>query len=356
MKRGMTYAEAGVDIEAGDRLAGKFAAEMRRTFGPRVIRNEGGFAGLLSLDYDRKLFAKNYKHPVLVASTDGVGTKLEVAQLAGQHRGVGVDLVAMCVNDIVVQGATPLFFLDYVATGKVEGETLLEVVKGVADGCEEAGCALLGGETAEMPGFYKGGQYDLAGFVVGVVEKDRVVDGSRMEPGDVVLGLESSGVHSNGYSLVRQALLGDGKKALGGHEERLGRTLGEELLAPTRIYVRSVLKLLAGYKVKRVVRALAHITGGGIAGNLVRVLGPGCTAEIFKGRWPVQPIFGLIQEAGGVEEEEMYRVFNMGIGMVAVVAPHFAAAAARSLTRSGEKVHVIGRIVRGKNEVALVEG
>ncbi|MFH0964924.1 MAG: phosphoribosylformylglycinamidine cyclo-ligase [Planctomycetota bacterium] len=351
----MTYAQAGVDIEKADRLVDSFIGQMRRTFGPRVVDNPGGFAGLFSLDYDRKLFARNFRRPLLAATTDGVGTKLEVAQMMNVHDTVGIDLVAMSVNDLVVQGAEPLFFLDYIATGEIRDEVLVDVLKGIVAGCEIAGCALLGGETAEMPGFYRKGQYDLAGFAVGVVEAPKLLNGANMLPGDVVLGLASSGLHSNGYSLVRKVLLAEGAEALRRPVPELGLTLGEELLKPTRIYVRSLLKLLSGYRVKKVVRAFAHVTGSGLPGNLERVLGPSCRAEIVKGSWPVPPIFGIIQKAGDIEDAEMLRTFNMGVGMVVVVAPHFAASAARTLKRSGETVHEIGRIVEGERGVVLID-
>jgi len=352
---GWTYAKAGVDIEGADRVVDAYRGHVLRTFGPRVLANEGGFAGLFSLDYDRRLFARNYKHPILAAATDGVGTKLEVAQLAGRHRVVGVDLVAMCVNDLVVVGAEPLFFLDYVAAGKLDERVPPEVVAGIADGCVQAGAALIGGETAEMPDFYRKDQYDLAGFAVGVVEKTRILTGGGIEPGDVILGLESTGLHSNGFSLVRKVLLPNKRRDLDKVYPEVGVTLEGELLRPTRIYVRSLLKLLAKYKVKRVVKAFAHITGGGLPGNVARVLPEGCRAEIAVGRWPVPPIFDVIAREGDVDQAEMFRTFNMGIGMVVVMAPHFAHSAAKTLRRAGEKVHVIGRIVAGRRDVKLVK-
>ena len=350
-----TYAKAGVDVDAGDRVVDAYHADVVRTFGPRVLGGKGGFAGLFSLDYDRRLFARNYKHPVLAAATDGVGTKLDIAQLAGRHRVVGIDLVAMCVNDLAVVGAEPLFFLDYVATGKINERVLPDVVAGIADGCVQAGAALIGGETAEMPDFYRKDQYDLAGFAVGVVEKSRILTGEGIEPGDVILGLESTGLHSNGFSLVRKVLLPNRRKDLDKVYPEVGITLEGELLRPTRIYVNSLLKLLGNYKIKRVVKAFAHITGGGLPGNVVRVLPEGCRAEIAVGRWPIPPIFDVIARTGDVEEAEMFRTFNMGIGMVVVMAPHFAHSAAKTLRRSGEKVHVIGRIVAGKRTVKLVK-
>ena len=350
---GWTYAKAGVDIEAADGFVDAMQRHVTRTFGPRVVPNKGGFAGLFSLDYDRRLFARNYKHPILAAATDGVGTKLDVAIRARRHRTVGIDLVAMCVNDLVVQGAEPLFFLDYIATSRLDPQVLLDVVAGVADGCEDSGCALIGGETAEMPDFYKKGHYDLAGFAVGVVEARRLLTGAGIQPGDVILGLESTGLHSNGFSLVRRLLLDEKRMPLDSVVPELGCALADELLRPTRIYVRSLLALRAKYKVKRVVKAIAHITGGGLPGNVVRVLPAGCRAEIDPKRWPMPPIFPLIQREGEIDDGEMLQTFNMGIGMVAIVAPHFAHAAAGHLRRAGEKVHVIGRITQGKRDVKL---
>jgi len=344
----LTYRAAGVDIDAGNEFVADIAHHLRSTYGPQVIENENGFAGLYSIPGQVGLFARRCKNPVLVASTDGVGTKLRVAQMAGKHDTVGIDLVAMCVNDILVQGAQPLFFLDYVATGKLERGLLVEIVKGIAEGCRQADCALLGGETAEMPGFYGPGQYDLAGFTVGMVERARLINGpQRTRPGDAVLGIASSGLHSNGFSLVRKLFFETLGMTLEQTVAELGTTLGEELLRPTRIYARPLRAVLERYRVKSVVHALAHITGGGLAGNVPRVLGRRCVARIEKGAWPRPPIFGLIQRLGEVDEAEMFRVFNMGIGMVAVVAPFYADAVCRRLERHGERVAVIGEIVQG---------
>jgi len=348
MSSGLTYRAAGVDIEAGKQAAAQIQEHLRSTYGPAVIENENGFGGLYSLPGQVGLFARRCRNPVLVAGTDGVGTKLKVAQAAGRHDTVGIDLVAMCVNDVLVQGALPLFFLDYVATGKLEPGQLAELVKGVAAGCRQADCALLGGETAEMPGFYGPGEYDLAGFAVGMVERARLIDGpARVRPGDVVLGLASSGLHSNGFSLVRKLFFETEKMAVEEHVPELGCTLGEELLRPTRIYVKAIRSVLERYRVKRVVHALAHITGGGLLENVPRVLGPRCVARIEKSAWATPPIFGLIARMGQVDEAEMFRVFNMGVGMVAVVSPYFVDSVTRRLERRGEKVAVIGEIVRG---------
>jgi len=349
MSSKLTYRAAGVDIDAGNQFVGEILHHLRSTYGPAVIDNEGGFAGLYSIPGQVGLFARRCTNPVLVAGTDGVGTKLKVAQMAGKHDTVGIDLVAMCVNDILVQGALPLFFLDYLATGKLEPRQHVEIIKGIADGCRQADCALLGGETAEMPGFYGPGEYDLAGFAVGMVERARLIEGQRRaRPGDTVLGLASTGLHSNGFSLVRKLFFEQERRRLEQLVPELGCTLGEELLKPTRIYVRSIRSVLNHYRVKGVIHALAHITGGGLVGNVPRVLGPRCVARIERASWPRPPIFELIQRLGDVDEAEMFRVFNMGIGMVAVVAPYYAEAVARRIEREGGHVAVIGEIVRGE--------
>lgn len=348
MSKGLTYRDAGVDIDAAKDFASRIQQYMRSTYGPAVIENEDGFGGLFALPGTVGLFARKCRNPVLVAGTDGVGTKLKVAQRMNQHDTVGIDLVAMCVNDVLVQGALPLFFLDYLATGKLEPEQHADIVKGIAEGCRQADCALLGGETAEMPGFYGAGEYDLAGFTVGVVERARLIDGrKRVRPGDVVLGLASAGLHSNGFSLVRKLFFEQEKMKVGQEVAELGCTLGEELLRPTRIYVPSLRRVLDRYRVKGVVHALAHITGGGLLENVPRVVGKRCVAKIKKKSWERPPVFGLIQRLGKIDEAEMFRVFNMGIGMVAIVAPYYADAIRRSLERSGEQVAVIGEVVKG---------
>ncbi len=351
----VSYKDAGVDIEKGDRFAEGIYPLMVRTFTDRVIANPGGFGALFSLDYNTRLFRQNYRHPVLVSSTDGVGTKLKVAFATGCHDTVGVDLVAMCVNDILVQGAEPLFFLDYLATGRLEAEVLHSVVAGVAEGCRLAGCSLLGGETAEMPGFYAEGEYDMAGFAVGVVEKARLIDGRNTEPGHVVIGLPSSGLHSNGYSLARRLFFEEAGLRVSDSLERFGieRTLGEELLTPTRIYVKSVRAALHHYRVKKVITGIAHITGGGLLENVPRVLPEGCGVELEAASWQRPAVFEAVQQIGGLPDEEMYRTFNMGIGLVLVVSPYYAASIMRVLEREGEAPAVIGRVVEGEREVRI---
>ncbi|KPJ52694.1 MAG: hypothetical protein AMS16_06035, partial [Planctomycetes bacterium DG_58] len=344
---------AGVSIEVGDAFVRQIQRHLRRTYGPRVVEMPKGFAGLFRLDHDRKLFAKNYKEPVLVACADGVGTKLKVAFKMGKHDTVGIDLVAMSVNDLIVQGAEPLFFLDYMVTGKLNPEIMVEVVKGIADGCAQAECALLGGETAEHPGDYPEGEYDLAGFCVGVVERRRVASTEGTEIGDVVIGLASSGLHSNGYSLVRKVFFEKAGMSVDDHVNELGGTLGRELLRPTRIYVRPVLAALNYYRIKQVIHGIAHITGGGMVGNIPRVLGGGQGVRIRKGSWPIPPIFGLVQKLGKVDEEEMFEVFNMGIGMVLIVSEYYAGAVMRRIRKFGVQPHVIGEVVRGKGDVVV---
>jgi phosphoribosylformylglycinamidine cyclo-ligase len=354
MSKALTYAQSGVDIEANDVMVDRIQSHLASTYGPRVINVPWGFAGLFRLDYDEKLFKKNYRNPVLVACTDGVGSKVQVAAKAKKFDTVGIDLVAMSVNDMLVMGAEPLFFLDYVALHKLEPDLVAQMVKGVATGCREADCALLGGETAEMPDTYRKGDFDMAGFAVGVVEKNRIIAGKSVKPGDIILGLGSSGLHSNGYALARAVCFKHARLKLTDVLDELnGTTLGEALLAPTRIYVRPILKLIAKYRVKRVVHAMAHITGNGLPGNIPRILPPDCNAVIRRSSWPRPKIFNFLQRTGPVAEEEMFRVFNMGIGYVVIAAPDFAEAAARSLIQWGQKVYNIGRITRGTGQVAL---
>lgn len=354
MSKYVTYAQAGVDIEANDVMVDSIQSSLASTYGPRVINVPWGFAGLFRLDYDEKLFKKNYRNPVLVACTDGVGSKVQVAAKAKKFDTVGIDLVAMSVNDMLVMGAEPLFFLDYVALHKLEPKLVAQMVKGVAEGCRQSDCALLGGETAEMPGTYRRGDFDMAGFAVGVVEKDKIITGKSVRPGDVVLGLRSTGLHSNGYALARNVCFNRNKLKLTDVIDELdGVTLGDALLAPTRIYVRSILKVLHQYRVKRVVHAMAHITGNGIEGNVPRVLPTDCNAVIKKSAWPRPKIFDFLQKIGPVEEEEMFRVFNMGIGYVVIVAPDFADAVATKLIECGEKVNRIGRITKGTGQVVM---
>lgn len=332
--RALDYKGAGVDIDAGNEFVRKITPLARETFRKGVLSGLGGFGALFSLS-DFK-----FKEPVLVSSTDGVGTKLKIAFRAGQHCTVGIDLVAMCANDVVVQGAEPLFFLDYLATGKLEPSVHVEILRGIAEGCKQAGCALVGGETAELPGMYRAGEYDLAGFCVGIAERSALLDGSGVKPGDAIVGLASNGLHSNGYSLVRKLFLERLRWKLERYVPELGRSLGEELLIPTRIYVRSLLQLLERVQVK----ALAHITGGGLVENLPRVLPKGCTAILRKGAWEVPPVFHLIRERGKVSEREMLRVFNNGIGMVIVLEQEAAQEAMEVLRRLGETPFLIGWI------------
>jgi phosphoribosylformylglycinamidine cyclo-ligase len=339
----LTYRDAGVDIEAGDALVDAIKPLARATDRPGTMGGLGGFGAL----FDPR--AAGFKDPVLVASTDGVGTKLKIAIEAGIHRFVGQDLVAMCVNDLVVQGAEPLFFLDYFATGKLEVAQAKEVVAGIAEGCRIAGCALVGGETAEMPGLYRGGDYDLAGFSVGAAERGTLLPRGEVAPGDVLLGLGSSGVHSNGFSLVRRVLEAAGLGLDAPAPFAAGRTLGEALLEPTRIYVKPLLALhRAG-----LLKAAAHITGGGLPGNVPRVLPDGVVAAIEARSWPVPPVFAWLAQVGGVAPEEMARVFNCGLGMVLVVGAAEADAAAAMLREAGEAVFRIGALEAGGGEAAV---
>lgn len=350
----ISYEESGVSIDANDRMVERISRSVASTHGPRVIGLENGFAGLFRLDYDEKLFKKNYRHPVLVACTDGVGTKILIAQQAGRYDTVGIDLVAMSVNDMIVQGAEPLFFLDYLAVNKLDPETVAQMVESVATGCRMADCALIGGETAEMPDIYGKDEYDMAGFAVGVVERDRVITGSSVQAGDVVLGLASSGLHSNGFSLVRHICFKKNKLNVSDRIDELdGKPLGDVLLEPTRIYVKSVIDVLHGYKVKKVVHGMAHITGGGLVGNIPRVLPKDCDCVLNRDAWQAPKIFGYLQKIGPVEEEEMFRVFNMGIGFVMIVAPDFADAISARLVKSGEQVYQIGTITEGSKKVVL---
>jgi len=354
----LTYADSGVDLDAYDAFTAGIGRLIRRTHGPRVIQNPGGFAGLFRLDYNERLFKRNYRDPVLVACTDGVGTKIRIAQQMGVYDTIGIDLVAMSINDLIVQGAEPLLFLDYLAVNAVEPHRLDAILRGIAEGCRIAGAALLGGETAEMGDLYQPGDFDLAGFAVGVVELRKAMSPLRVQPGDIVLGLASSGVHSNGYSLVRK-ILSRARLRLDGTYPELddadapGRTLGERLLAPTRIYADPIVRLQRGYKVKKVISGMAHITGGGLAQNLERVLPSRADANLDAAAWEVPAIFRFLQRRGRVEEAEMRRVFNMGIGYVLIVRPTFADAVARKLGRMGETVYPLGEIVKGSGRVHL---
>jgi phosphoribosylformylglycinamidine cyclo-ligase len=352
----VTYKESGVDIDAGDAAVEKMAEHVRSTYTPRVLTySHGGFAGLFELDYPNGLLRRGYRNPVLVACTDGVGTKLEVAYRTGIADTIGIDLVAMCVNDLIVQGAEPLFFLDYIAVGKLDPDVVAAIVKGIAAGCREAGCAILGGETAEMPGLYANGQYDIAGFSVGVAERSRLILGQRVRPGDKVIGILSSGIHSNGYSLVRRVFFRKSSRAYPLERTLPGceAPLGEELLRPTRIYVKPILSVLRTYQRKQVVHALAHITGGGLGGNVPRVIPNNVDVVIRKKSWDPPAIFRHIAEAGKVDEEEMFRVFNMGIGMVMIVSEFFVDSILDRLRRLKTPAVLVGEVVPGRGDLRL---
>jgi phosphoribosylformylglycinamidine cyclo-ligase len=333
-----SYKDAGVDIEKGDAFVQAIKPMVESTFRPEVLTKIGGFAGCVSLNLER------YKKPILVSSTDGVGTKLKIAFMMNRHDTVGIDLVAMCVNDIVVCGAKPLFFLDYLATSKLDTQKSIKVVSGIVKGCIEADCSLVGGETAEMPGFYKKGDYDLAGFAVGIVEDSQLIDGSSVTVGDKIVGIASSGLHSNGFSLVRKLVFDQHKMELDERIEEIGGALGQELLRPTRIYVKTILNLTRDFKIG----GIAHITGGGITGNLPRVIPRGCKAILRKGTWEIPPIFTFLKEKGNVPEEEMFRTFNNGIGMILVVRSKDVQEISTRLHSLGEKAFIIGEV--GKTE------
>ncbi len=349
-----TYKDAGVDLEVYRQSMARLPRLLHRTYSPRVIPNDGGFAGLYQLDFASALFARRYEDPVLVSCTDGVGTKLKVAQLVGSHRTVGIDLVAMSVNDALCTGAEPLFFLDYVAMSHDDPSLLEQIVEGISNGCVEADCSLLGGETAIMPDLYARGDYDLAGFCVAVAERKKLIDGKSISPGDAVIGVASSGLHSNGYSLARKIAF-----EIAGHKPEdfvaeLGATAGAALLEPTRIYVRCVRRVLSYYKVKKVVHGIAHITGGGLCENLERIVPQGVRVELDRGGWSVPPVFAWLQRLGDVDAEEMERVFNMGIGLVLVVSPHYADSIRSQLTDCGLDSWLVGRAVAGQRGVGWV--
>lgn len=337
------YKQAGVDIAAGNEAVERMKKHVGRTMRKEVLTGLGGFGGLFALNKE------GYEEPVLVSGTDGVGTKLKLAFEMDKHDTIGIDAVAMCVNDIVVSGAEPLFFLDYLACGKLVPEKIEAIVAGVAEGCVQAGCALVGGETAEMPGMYQDGEYDIGGFAVGIVDKPKIVDGSTIRPGDAVLGLASTGVHSNGFSLVRKLLLEQKGYKLEERIEGLNGTLGEVLLEPTRIYVKSVLALLKQVEVK----GMAHITGGGFLENIPRVLPEGVNVEVDYGSWPIPPIFGLMQRDGNITNNDMFRTFNMGIGMVVIVPQEQAEEAIRLAKDLGESAYLLGRVTEGEKVVTF---
>jgi len=340
-----SYKDAGVDIEKGSAFIQAIKPMVESTFRPEVLTKIGGFAGCVSLNLER------YKKPILVSSTDGVGTKLKIAFMMDRHDTVGIDLVAMCVNDIVVSGAKPLFLLDYLATSHLDSEKATKVMSGIVKGCIEAECSLIGGETAEMPGFYKQGEYDLAGFAVGIVEDAQMIDGSSVTMGDKLIGIASGGLHSNGYSLVRKILLDDHKMDLGERVEEIGEVLGEELLRPTRIYVKAILNLVRDFNIA----GIAHITGGGITGNLARIISKGCKAIIHKGSWEIPPIFSFLKEKGNISEEEMLRTFNNGIGMILIVKAKENEEILERLNSLGEKAFLLGEIVKTEKEQEPIE-
>ncbi len=343
----ISYKDAGVDIDAGNTFVKMIKPLVKATSRPEVIADIGGFGGLFSLN------ASKYKNPVLVSGTDGVGTKLKLAFIADRHDTIGIDLVAMCVNDIVVQGAEPLFFLDYLATGKLDPAKGAEVIKGVSEGCVQAGCALIGGETAEMPGFYAAGEYDIAGFTVGVVDRDNIIDGSTITVGNRLIGLTSSGLHSNGFSLARKVIFERMGLGINDTLPGLGKSVAEELLTPTRIYVKSVLNLLRDFPIN----GIAHITGGGLVENVPRVLPNGCKALINRKSWEIPTVFQLLQDAGNITDSELFRTFNCGIGMVLAVPESEAEEILIRLSGLNEQAYVIGEVVKcdvGKECVELL--
>jgi len=347
----LDYRSAGVDLDVYEQTMGRMPPLLRRTYTPRVIEWPGGFAGLFRLNDGIGLLSRTYRDPVLVASTDGVGTKLKVAVAAGRHRTVGIDLVAMSVNDCLCAGAEPLLFLDYVAMSRDDPQLTAAIVEGVSDGCVEAECALLGGETAILPEMYQPGEYDLAGFCVGVVERKHFLDGRDIRPGDKVIGLASSGLHSNGYSLARKIVDRAGVDPAAVIPE-LGRSIHDEFLTPTRIYVRAVKTVYRNYRVKRIVHGIAHITGGGLVDNPPRILPSGVCMRLQRGAWPIPPVFTYLKRLGKVSEAEMDRVFNMGIGLVMVVAEYFADSIVRHLVQeAGVPAWIIGEIDRGPTSV-----
>lgn len=337
----ITYKEAGVDIEEGYKAVDKIKALSQKTFRPEVMSGLGGFSGLFEL--------KNYKNPVLVSATDGVGTKLKLAFMADKHDTVGIDLVAMCVNDIITTGAEPLFFLDYIASGKIKAEKIETIVKGISMGCLESGCSLIGGETAEMPGFYANGEYDLAGFCVGIVEKEHLIDKNMVVDGDIIIGLESSGIHSNGYSLVRKLLFETNNYNLDDTIDMLGTTLKDALLEPTRIYVKAIKELTNSFSIK----SISHITGGGFIENVPRSLPETVSAVINKNSWQKPGIFKLLQEISSLEELEMFNTFNMGIGMTLIVDKADAKKIVNTLTKDFFPAYAIGKVVKRTDKEAI---
>lgn len=342
-----TYKDSGVDLELYEQAMQRLPKLMHRTFSPRVVPNDGGFAGLFQLDFKCPLFQRKYEQPILVSGTDGVGTKLKVAQRLGRHDSVGIDLVAMCVNDVLCCGAEPLFFLDYVAMSRDNPPLLEQIVDGISRGCVQADCALLGGETAIMPDLYDGDDYDLAGFCVGVVEKRHLIDGKQIAPGDVAIAIGSSGFHSNGFSLVRKIVFEKAGLAVEQRIEELGQTVGEALIRPTTIYTNVVRQVLGHYKVKNVVHGIGHITGGGLLENTERILPKKVDLVFDKTSWQVPPLFSWLQKLGNVPEEEMFHVFNMGVGLVFIVNPFYAGKVHETASRLKLNSWVIGQVEEG---------
>ncbi len=343
MDERLTYKAAGVDVEAGYEAVKLMKEHTKRTMIPGVLGDLGSFGGFFEIAKEK------YKNPILVSGTDGVGTKLQIAFMTGKHDTIGIDCVAMCVNDVACHGAKPLFFLDYIGTGRLEPKAAADIVKGICDGCVEAGCALIGGETAEMPGFYKEGEYDLAGFAVGIVDKDEVINGSKVSEGDTLIGIASSGIHSNGYSLVRKLFFEVNDYDINSRFDELEGTLGEELLKPTKIYVKTVQALTE----KHQINGIAHITGGGFVENIPRTIPSGLKAVINHGSWEIPPVFTLMQRLGNIEEKEMFNTFNMGIGMVLAVNSSEAESILGTLEDMGEKAYIIGSVVKGEGGIEL---
>lgn len=341
MNEKLTYRAAGVDVEAGYETVKLIKQHTKRTMIPGVLGELGSFGGFFEITKE------DYRNPILVSGTDGVGTKLQIAFMTGKHDTIGIDCVAMCVNDVACHGAKPLFFLDYIGTGKLEPKVAADIVKGVSDGCVEAGCALIGGETAEMPGFYEDGEYDLAGFAVGIVDKDNVINGSKVSEGNVLIGIASSGIHSNGYSLVRKLFFGINDFDINTKFDELECTLGEELLKPTKIYVKTVQALIGRYQIN----GIAHITGGGFIENIPRTIPSGFMAVVELGSWDIPPVFKLMQKLGNIEEKEMFNTFNMGIGLVLAVKKEDASDIICTLRDLGEKAYIIGSVAKGEGGI-----
>ena len=342
-----TYKDSGVDLELYEQAMQRLPRLMHRTFSPRVVKNDGGFAGLYALDFANSLFSRNYKEPILVSGTDGVGTKLKVAVKAGRHDSVGIDLVAMCVNDCLCTGAEPLFFLDYVAMSRDNPPLLETIVRGVSEGCVRADCSLLGGETAIMPDLYQGDDYDLAGFCVGVVEKRHLVTGKNIQPGDIAIGIESSGIHSNGFSLVRKVVFDKAGLEIDSHIPELGATVGDTLLTPTLIYTNVVRRVMTHYRVKNVLHGIAHITGGGLLENTQRILPSDVDLVFQRDSWDMPSVFPWLAKLGMIPQTEMDQVFNMGIGLVLIVSPYYAESIQSMAREEGYRCWVIGQAEEG---------